>query len=134
MTAETPVAPDARGDDGRPALDGSIAISVREVSKQFDRAQMSASSFKERFTRRDAREDGTFWALKDVSLEVRAGDHLLLCSDGLTTMLSDAQIAQELSEERTLEDTCQALVALANDLGGLDNITVVLVEVAGEAA
>lgn len=59
---------------------------------------------------------------------VRAGDLFLLCSDGLTTMLPDESIAAilESAPNRGLDETCQRLVAVANERGGLDNITVVL--------
>jgi len=57
------------------------------------------------------------------------GDVFLICSDGLTTMLTDDEIHNLLSAEGSLEDHCQRLVGLANEKGGVDNITVILVEV-----
>ncbi len=63
-------------------------------------------------------------------LDLQAGDRLLLCSDGLTNMLSDAAICRLLSLPRAPEQLCRQLVAAANDRGGLDNISVVVVEVA----
>ena len=54
------------------------------------------------------------------------GDLLLLCSDGLSTMISDAQIAAVLARDEPLGATTRGLVAAANDAGGRDNITVVL--------
>lgn len=55
------------------------------------------------------------------------GDGVLLCSDGLTSVLSDEQIQQILvSHERDGEGACQALVDAANAGGGPDNVTVVL--------
>jgi serine/threonine protein phosphatase PrpC len=59
------------------------------------------------------------------SLEVRAGDTFLLCSDGLTSYANDDDLAQAL-EGSTPDDTCRALVDLANERGGRDNITVVV--------
>lgn len=59
--------------------------------------------------------------------ELHAGDTLLLCCDGLTGMLSDRRIAQIVQEHEALTDACSALVDAANQAGGLDNITVVLV-------
>jgi len=58
---------------------------------------------------------------------VNEGDQILLCSDGLTRMASDAQIAQVLAEPWTPQQACERLVELANELGGEDNVTVVLV-------
>ncbi|HEY7932888.1 MAG TPA: Stp1/IreP family PP2C-type Ser/Thr phosphatase [Solirubrobacteraceae bacterium] len=56
----------------------------------------------------------------------RAGDLYLLCSDGLTTMVPEARLAEILSANESLRDTGEALLAAANEAGGRDNITVVL--------
>jgi protein phosphatase len=55
------------------------------------------------------------------------GDLLLLCSDGLNTMLPDDRILDAIEDGRDLEAACHRLVGLANDVGGEDNITVVLI-------
>ena len=57
---------------------------------------------------------------------VRAGDVLLLCSDGLTSMISEDQITQILASAPDLESAAQRLIAAANEAGGRDNITVIL--------
>lgn len=62
-------------------------------------------------------------------LELQPGDLFLLCSDGLTTMLRDDEIREQLTASDSLEERCRQLVATANDHGGVDNITVVLLEV-----
>jgi protein phosphatase len=54
------------------------------------------------------------------------GDRLLLCTDGLTEMVTDAQITAVLRGVEGSEAACQALVGLALDGGGKDNVTVVL--------
>ena len=54
------------------------------------------------------------------------GDLFLLCSDGLSEMISDAQIFTLLSQDRDLVEKAALLVATANDNGGRDNISVVL--------
>jgi protein phosphatase len=59
--------------------------------------------------------------------DVVAGDVFMLCSDGLTGMVDDAAIAGLLAGGGTLEDIARALVAAANERGGYDNSTVVLV-------
>ena len=56
----------------------------------------------------------------------RAGDVVLLCSDGLTAMIDEAQIADVLRAETDLERASERLIHEANDAGGRDNITVVL--------
>ena len=61
---------------------------------------------------------------------VQAGDVYLLCSDGLTDMLVDAAIAAILASPGTQKQKAQSLIHAANALGGRDNISVLLVEVA----
>ncbi|MFN8174828.1 MAG: Stp1/IreP family PP2C-type Ser/Thr phosphatase [Solirubrobacteraceae bacterium] len=64
----------------------------------------------------------------------RAGDVLLLCSDGLTTMVGPDEVAEILRGAPTLRDAGERLVAAANAAGGRDNITVVLFRLAEGAA
>jgi protein phosphatase len=59
-------------------------------------------------------------------LRLADGDQLLLCSDGLTEMVSDAAIAAVLKKQMSATQSCQALLELALQAGGKDNITVVL--------
>ena len=60
------------------------------------------------------------------SYAMRAGDVVLLCSDGLTSMIGEEQIARILSGEMNLDRAADGLIGAANDAGGRDNITVVL--------
>src|SRR5271163_4678025 len=60
------------------------------------------------------------------SFRARAGDVYLLCSDGLTTMLGEAELLAVLLAHPRLSDAGEALIAAANHAGGRDNITVVL--------
>jgi serine/threonine protein phosphatase PrpC len=63
-------------------------------------------------------------------LDLRPGDQYLLCSDGLTEAVPDATIAELLSAGVAGgEETCRSLIDAANEAGGPDNITVVLVRV-----
>ena len=55
-------------------------------------------------------------------------DIILMCSDGLTNMVDDAGISRKLKTTDTLEEQTDALIAEANENGGKDNITVILVE------
>jgi protein phosphatase len=61
------------------------------------------------------------------TLEAEPGDLFLLCSDGLTRELSDAQIASLLSADLPLNEQCASLVNAAKKAGGHDNITCLLV-------
>jgi PPM family protein phosphatase len=62
------------------------------------------------------------------------GDTLLLCSDGLTRELSDAQIAAVLKEAGDAQAGANQLVDLANQAGGEDNISVIVLRRAGKRA
>jgi len=76
-----------------------------------------------------AREDVEFDV---VSRPLQPGDVALLCSDGLTNMLSDAAIAEIVSAgARALESACRRLVAEANAQGGRDNVSALLVRFGG---
>jgi len=61
------------------------------------------------------------------AFEVQAGDRLLLCSDGLTEMVTNEAIAATLDAEPAPEVAAKKLLAQANDGGARDNITLVLV-------
>lgn len=66
-------------------------------------------------------------------IQLRQGDMLLLCSDGLSGKLRNEEIRQIVAESgEDLNAACAALVAAANDRGGEDNITVVLARFSGE--
>lgn len=60
------------------------------------------------------------------AFEVQAGDRLLLCSDGLTEMVTNQAIAATLDAEPLPEGAATRLLTQANDGGGRDNITVVI--------
>ncbi|MEO7191757.1 MAG: PP2C family serine/threonine-protein phosphatase [Vicinamibacterales bacterium] len=61
-----------------------------------------------------------------ITVPAEDGDCLMLCSDGLSSVVPLAMMQEVLSAGHTLELTCRALVDAANDLGGPDNITVAL--------
>lgn len=65
--------------------------------------------------------------------EVQPGDVYLMCSDGLSDMLDDDALAQLLISHPSLSEAAQALIDAANDMGGKDNIAVVLVRAEGRA-
>ncbi|MCL2632027.1 MAG: Stp1/IreP family PP2C-type Ser/Thr phosphatase [Coriobacteriia bacterium] len=60
---------------------------------------------------------------------LQQGDRLLLCTDGLHGLLADPRIEQIMVEERTAQQCAAALVRAANKAGGLDNTTVVVIDV-----
>src|SRR3989475_846794 len=64
--------------------------------------------------------------------DVRKGDILVLCSDGLSGQVKRDEIAEAIARERDLQTACDRLIALANERGGPDNITVVIVRFDGD--
>lgn len=66
-----------------------------------------------------------------LSHSVRSGDIYLLCSDGLTGMVDEAAIRDALASDRPLKEIADDLIRQANDNGGVDNITAVLLKVDG---
>ena len=66
-------------------------------------------------------------------INVEAGDRLLLCSDGLSTMLEDPEIEKILASASDPQRCAAQLVNEANGLGGYDNVTVIVVDVTGLA-
>lgn len=79
-------------------------------------------------------------AAANQGLLLRAGDRLLLCSDGLTDEINDADILRILDDtmlngsQKQLLSAVRKMVAIANQHGGRDNITAVLLQVPGVAA
>jgi PPM family protein phosphatase len=72
---------------------------------------------------------GALQVTPDASeIEARSGDVFLLCSDGLTGMVPENEIARIVTATNgDLEKACQELIDAANERGGLDNVTAVLV-------
>ena len=59
---------------------------------------------------------------------LREGDRILLCTDGLSDMLEDDQIAAIIRDTSSSEQACEELVEAAKLAGGRDNITVAICE------
>ncbi|HEY9500767.1 MAG TPA: SpoIIE family protein phosphatase, partial [Pyrinomonadaceae bacterium] len=59
-------------------------------------------------------------------VDIKTGDQVLLCTDGLTEMVPDEKISSILNSTGSSESACQELITAALDGGGRDNITVVL--------
>lgn len=65
-------------------------------------------------------------------LTLRRDDQLLLCSDGLSNKVQDSEMRDVLDSSATLEEACGKLIAMANERGGEDNVTVLLARVSGD--
>jgi len=64
-----------------------------------------------------------------LSLPLMKDDRILFCTDGISRMIDEEELAAILSENKSLEDRAEHLIALANDRGGYDNSTAVLLQV-----
>lgn len=62
------------------------------------------------------------------NVELQSGDLVLLCSDGLTNMVDDEMICRILKGDGDLEDRVEELMRTANQNGGKDNISVIVIE------
>nr|WP_155999273.1 Stp1/IreP family PP2C-type Ser/Thr phosphatase [Slackia sp. CM382] len=72
--------------------------------------------------------------LPDIyEINVKAGDRLLLCSDGLTSMVRDDDIAKTMRRIHDAQDCADTLVDQALDAGGHDNVTTIVVDIPGNA-
>ncbi len=89
--------------------------------------QAQGSSIKNLVTRALGVDDAVALEVNDHEVEV--GDCYLMCSDGLSDMVDDAEIASILGGPLPIEQKADALVAAANDHGGRDNISVLLAQV-----
>src|SRR3954468_13153462 len=63
-----------------------------------------------------------------MGLVSEIGDTFILCSDGLANMLEDRELLEVVQKNKTLEDVPKKLIEMANDRGGDDNITVIVVQ------
>ena len=61
--------------------------------------------------------------------DAQVGDSYILCSDGLSGMIEDDEILTLVQSSLELSDVCRKLIALANEHGGEDNITAVVVRI-----
>ena len=100
-------------------------VNEQVVAGYLSEEQARAHPLKNVVTRALGGEADVLVDVKEFGIE--AGDLFLLCSDGLTTMLADADIEERLKSGAPPDQICRSLVRDANARGGLDNITVVLV-------
>lgn len=76
-------------------------------------------------------EDKT--AIPDIfEIEVEVGDKILICSDGLTNMVEDFEIKRIINNHDSIDEATIRLVEEANENGGKDNISAILIEVTEE--
>ncbi|MEO6327113.1 MAG: Stp1/IreP family PP2C-type Ser/Thr phosphatase, partial [Thermoanaerobaculia bacterium] len=71
----------------------------------------------------------THVAVDLIEVPISQGDRFLLCSDGLTGMVSDEEIIDRLRSSDSIDRIVRGLVDFANERGGVDNVTAIVVEV-----
>ncbi|WP_207569182.1 PP2C family protein-serine/threonine phosphatase [Mycobacterium decipiens] len=64
-----------------------------------------------------------------AAVDLLAGDRILLCSDGLHGVIDESSLAKILDSHRVPADACAALINAANDAGGPDNVTAVVIHI-----
>jgi serine/threonine protein phosphatase PrpC len=104
------------------------------IQEQMDRGLLNReeaekSDLRNMLTRSVGVRDDVEVDLKEI--DVHKGDYVLLCSDGLTKMLDDDQIAAIVVDKKEPEAISEELVRHANDAGGHDNVTVVVAKIEG---
>jgi serine/threonine protein phosphatase PrpC len=100
-----------------------VAEQVRRgilTPQQADRSEMQSVLIRALGTQEDVEVDADEFSMMD-------GDTVLLCSDGLTRMVTDPEIASTLLMQPDAQTAAERLVTLANEYGGEDNVTVVVV-------
>lgn len=61
-------------------------------------------------------------------VDIKSGNRVLMCSDGLTNMVEDSVIEKVLKNTKDIEEAAEILIDIANDNGGRDNISVIIIE------
>jgi PPM family protein phosphatase len=121
-----------RGGSLRPLTEDHSLVAELVRSGDLTRDQAAEHPQKNLITRALGAEEEV--EVDTVVLPVEAGDRLLLCSDGLTDMVPEANIGEILADSPgNPEKPARTLVSAALDAGGSDNVTVVVVDVKQEA-
>lgn len=74
---------------------------------------------------------GTDYSIEADNIKhiLKSGDNLIICSDGLSNMVSDQELIKILTNASSLDSACTDMISCAKSRGGNDNITVVIIEV-----
>lgn len=105
---------------------------LEQITRDHTMAELGVSGREAGYLSRAVGPKGVVEA--DVAvIEPRPGDVYLLCTDGLTKMVSDECIRRVLLGEETPEEAASMLVARANSAGGRDNVTALVIRIAAPA-
>jgi protein phosphatase len=120
--------------------DGEIVQLTRDHSLINDALEMKPDLLPEEIARLPKNIITRALGMKDaVKVDIRSdraepGDIYLLCSDGLTGMVPDVQILEVVGLTDNPQEACELLVAEANDAGGTDNISALIIQISEVAA
>jgi serine/threonine protein phosphatase PrpC len=118
-----------RGDTVLQLTEDHTLINYKVKHGMMTKAEAEKASGKNVITRAVGHKD--YVQVDTADLDVAAGDRFLLCSDGLHGYFTDDREVAELCAEGALDECAESAIALANQRGGKDNITAVVVEVQG---
>ena len=96
------------------------------INGQLDRADARVDKRKNIITRAIGGESKV--EAEMFSVELKPKDKILMCSDGLSNMVDDTEILEIINREPDIEKAARMLIDVANENGGKDNISVVIVE------
>ena len=105
--------------------DHTLYNEITEEFKQVDRSEISRFAH---FLTRSVGRDETV-KVETFMFEARKGDTLLLCTDGLSNYFKSDQILLESIDGHSVNEIADSLVQFANDMGGQDNITAVVLKI-----
>jgi serine/threonine protein phosphatase PrpC len=116
-----------RGDTVLQLTEDHTLINYKVKHGMMTKAEAEKASGKNVITRAVGHKD--YVQVDTVDIDVAEADRFLLCSDGLHGYINSDSEVRELCSDGGLEDCAEAAIALANQRGGKDNITAILVEV-----
>ena len=119
-----------RGGELKPITEDHSLVAELVRSGDLTRAQASEHPQKNLITRALGAEDTV--EVDTAVLPVEPDDRFVLCSDGLTDMVSEDELQEILAASSNPEKAARALVNAALDAGGADNVTVVIIDVSEE--
>lgn len=105
---------------------------VQEMVKAGELTQEEADSHPKKNALTRALGTGNNLQVDGYIFNIKQGDKILLCTDGLNNMISDNNIKEIVQINTNLENAIDALIKVANENGGIDNITTILIEIVGE--
>ena len=114
------------GDEFRQITRDHSLVEEMVSNGTIDRAQARTHERKNVITRAIGGSEDVMADFFEV--ELNRGDIVFMCSDGLSNMIEDAQIASVLNSKKEINERAQTLVDIANERGGKDNISIIIIE------